>query len=346
MSRNNVLEKYIIDLCSPTLASLKTASLINCYFINEKQLEKDMAELNLLLNGKGIKIQTLRKSKKSVLIYVYRIDMLAKDLMKPGVKEVLTYYGYDSTEPEKAIEKLKMRLSETTEFPHEIGLFLGYPVSLKVALRQRLRWSKGHLQAFAESGWGLFKNIFIDTHTQRYDDDKWYNYTWRTIRHRFMSFDTFAQLLPKNIINIFRWIIVYLILYPFFCSQFGLDNIRILYNSTWLAHAITHIFGDITVSLPAGAETYVLTILIEIWVRIYYRIGLYFFKTLEAVYLFIIENKRMPKISIWKKILYCFTWPTFDIIGRYTQYVALFKKVEWKPIPHKSEITIDDISQD
>ena len=128
MSRNNVLEKYIIDLCSPTLVSLKTASLINCYFINEKQLEKDMAELNLLLNGKGIKIQTLRKSKKSVLIYVYRIDMLAKDLMKPGVKEVLTYYGYDSTEPEKAIEKLKMRLSETTEFPHEIGLFLGYPV--------------------------------------------------------------------------------------------------------------------------------------------------------------------------------------------------------------------------
>ena len=128
MSRNNVLEKYIIDLCSPTLASLKTASLINCYFINEKQLEKDMAELNLLLNGKGIKIQTLRKSKKSVLIYVYRIDMLAEDLMKPGVKEVLTYYGYDSTEPEKAIEKLKMRLSKTTEFPHEIGLFLGYPV--------------------------------------------------------------------------------------------------------------------------------------------------------------------------------------------------------------------------
>ena len=34
---------------------------------------------------------------------------------------MLTYYGYDSTEPEKAIEKLKMRLSETTEFPHEIG---------------------------------------------------------------------------------------------------------------------------------------------------------------------------------------------------------------------------------
>ena len=52
----------------------------------------------------------------------------------------------------------------------------------------------------------------------------------------------------------------------------------------------------------------------------------------------------MPKISIWKKILYCFTWPTFDIIGRYTQYVALFKKVEWKPIPHTVVKTIDDLS--
>ena len=35
------------------------------------------------------------------------------------------------------------------------------PISLKIALRQRLRWSKGHLQAFAESGPYLFINIFF-----------------------------------------------------------------------------------------------------------------------------------------------------------------------------------------
>ncbi|MBP3664050.1 MAG: hypothetical protein J6J03_02705, partial [Tyzzerella sp.] len=62
-----------------------------------------------------------------------------------------------------------------------------------------------------------------------------------------------------------------------------------------------------------------------------------------AVYLFFIEHKRIQKISIWKKMLYCFTWPTFDIIGRYTQYVAMFVKVEWKPIPHKSKVRIGDI---
>ena len=52
----------------------------------------------------------------------------------------------------------------------------------------------------------------------------------------------------------------------------------------------------------------------------------------------------MQKMSIWKKILYCFTWPTFDIIGRYTTYAALFVKVTWKPIPHESKVTIDDIN--
>ena len=64
-----------------------------------------------------------------------------------------------------------------------------------------------------------------------------------------------------------------------------------------------------------------------------------------ALYLFIIENARIKKINFWKKILYIFTWPTFDIIGRYTTYVALFKKVEWKPIPHQSKVTIDDLNK-
>ena len=63
----------------------------------------------------------------------------------------------------------------------------------------------------------------------------------------------------------------------------------------------------------------------------------------EAVYIFIIERKRIKKISFSKKVLYCLTWPIFDIIGRYTTYIALFNKIEWKPIPHESKITIDDL---
>ena len=86
--------------------------------------------------------------------------------------------------------------------------------------------------------------------------------------------------------------------------------------------------------------------LIQIWLRILYRAGKYIENTVVAIYLFIVEHKRIVKIPWYKKVLYVLTWPTFDIIGRYTTYVALFVKVTWKPIPHESKITIEDIKRE
>lgn len=186
------------------------------------------------------------------------------------------------------------------------------PTDLKVALRQRLRWSKGHLIAFRESGWKLFSHIFRDTYTKRREEENVGHYLLRTLKYRFMSFDTFAQLVPRNVIALFRWLIVNVILYPCFCW-------RISGQDYW-----TCLKGVIAA-------------------RIMYRCTRYLYNTLTAVYLFVIEYPRMEKISIWKKGLYCMTWPIFDIIGRYTQYAALFVKVEWKPIPHKSSVKIDDL---
>ena len=51
-------------------------------------------------------------------------------------------------------------------------------------------------------------------------------------------------------------------------------------------------------------------------------------------------------MKFWDKVLFTFTWPTFDSIGRYTTYAALFMNVTWKPIPHESKVTIDDIDSD
>lgn len=220
------------------------------------------------------------------------------------------------------------------------------PTSLKVALRQRTRWSKGHLQAFKESGWGLFSHIFVDKHTKFKDYDKWYQYLWATIRHRWMSFDTFAQLLPKSIIGVFRFIITKLIFYPCLCYTVGFKG-NIFYRGNYISDIVEYFFDTlIPIQVNAGIKAYFVCLLMCIWVRMLYRFSMYFASVLLAVYLFIIEHKRIMKISIWKKILYCFTWPTFDIIGRYSQYAALFMKVEWKPIPHNSKVTIDDITHE
>lgn len=219
------------------------------------------------------------------------------------------------------------------------------PVSLRVALRQRTRWAKGHLQAFGESGWGLFKHIFIDNNTKRKNYKHWYEFLWATLRYRWMSYDTFAQLLPKSIVSAFRFIVKSLIFYPCACYSLGFAG-KHLFGSTYISDILEFFFSDIVINAEPGIESYLACLLVSIWWRILFRIGRYFINTLTAVYLFIIERKRIMKISIWKKILYCFTWPTFDIIGRYAQYAALFIKVEWKPIPHNSKVTIDDIKHE
>ena len=123
-----------------------------------------------------------------------------------------------------------------------------------------------------------------------------------------------------------------------------MENVRIFYNEIFVSRIVRFFTGDVTISIDSGIDAYLTCLLVTIWARLFYRLCRYFINIWVAVYIFFIERKRIMKISIWKKILYCLTWPTFDIIGRYTQYVAIFKKVDWKPIPHNSKVTIDDIA--
>jgi len=223
------------------------------------------------------------------------------------------------------------------------------PTSLKIALRQRLRWSKGHLLAFKDTGLKLFINIFFG---KTFVKNKWYKEKREeklskriveSVRHRFASFDTFGQLLPKVVVNVVRWLIVMVFIYACYGYVNGVNGSSLFGNSTYLAKFCKLIFGDVKITAEVGFEALKVSFLLALWWRIFYRIGMYFENMAAAIYVFIVERRRIPKISIWKKILFCFTWPTFDIIGRYTTYIALFKKVTWKPIPHTSKVTIDDI---
>lgn len=218
------------------------------------------------------------------------------------------------------------------------------PVDLRVACRQRIRWAKGHIMAFNDSGWDLFKNIFFANPPREKGEKSFLTYLLDCIRFRWISFDTFAQLVPINIFNIVRWIFMYLIIYPCFCYCWGMDTIGMLYKGSYLAKITSSIFDYNVSNIGPGVEAYFMCILLVIWFRLCFRICRYFENIPIAVYLFFIERKRIIKMSIWKKILYCFTWPVFDIMGRYAQYAALFMKVTWKPIPHESKIKIEDLT--
>ena len=121
------MEKYLIAHCAPTLASLKTASLF-CFAVSREELSRQLAEWNTQLQEKGIFLTALRFCGGRALVYVCRRSHLRADLRRPGVARFLAAYGYTSAAPEHALAHLRQRIQEGEGFPHEIGIFLGYPL--------------------------------------------------------------------------------------------------------------------------------------------------------------------------------------------------------------------------
>ncbi|MBP3476855.1 MAG: DUF3793 family protein [Lachnospiraceae bacterium] len=123
-----MFEKYLIENCAPTLASLKTANLFSYTYPSIAKLQETIAYWNKRMTDKGVTFTVLRVNSATALVYVYREAYLHRDLQKPGVAQLLRHFGYDSMETEEVLEQLRIRLQEQDEFPHEIGLFLGYPL--------------------------------------------------------------------------------------------------------------------------------------------------------------------------------------------------------------------------
>ena len=123
-----MLEQYLINHCAPTLAALKTANLFNCTAESPQALQLAITRWQALLAPKGVELLLLRSSANRGLIYVYRPDRLAQDLQRPGVAAFLAHCGYTGTDPAVCLDVLRRKLAVSSDFPHEIGLFLGYPL--------------------------------------------------------------------------------------------------------------------------------------------------------------------------------------------------------------------------
>lgn len=123
-----LLEKSLIEYCSPTLASIKPANLFSHPFSSEMDLASQLTCLNDQLGEKGISLLLLCRRGYKALIYVYRKALLQADLNRPEVSKFLQAYGYEHMEVDAALNRLKERLNQEGEFPHEIGVFLGYPL--------------------------------------------------------------------------------------------------------------------------------------------------------------------------------------------------------------------------
>ena len=83
--------------------------------------------------GTDVKYHCLSCSQGKCLVLFYRPDELEQYLKRADVSQLAQEYGYKKEPAEKMLERLSQRVKDFSEkgmgFPHEIGMFLGYPVA-------------------------------------------------------------------------------------------------------------------------------------------------------------------------------------------------------------------------
>lgn len=120
-------DELVIRHCAPTMANIKTANLFSGMFTNRMEMIKTIRNLNSRLKDKGVRVIPLQYTKGRGLIYFYRPARLSNDLKNCHVCRLLKQCGYPCYEVNVCLRHLRQKLEDQVDFPHEIGLFLGYP---------------------------------------------------------------------------------------------------------------------------------------------------------------------------------------------------------------------------
>ena len=120
-------DDQIVQYCSPTLRDRKAGSLFAAEYRDKPALLKEIAELNARLSGSRIRTMVLGYTRQKALIYMYRPERLEKALKDSIARKILERNGYNPAHTGESLLRLTERLRDYDQFPHEIGLFPGYP---------------------------------------------------------------------------------------------------------------------------------------------------------------------------------------------------------------------------
>ena len=127
--------------CAPILKDVKVANILTVE-------EADFRGLGYLLRGTGISYRFLKTKGGKAILYLYRRKRLQKLLQDKRIQAFLAQYGYAEDEWSGELEKgsghdlsenmdaaldilsdhIQLYQNGESAFPHEIGIFLGYPL--------------------------------------------------------------------------------------------------------------------------------------------------------------------------------------------------------------------------
>ena len=115
----------VVLQCAPFLKGLKVSCVISV-------AEQLYGELEELFRDMEIKYHMLSCSEGRCLVLFYRPEELERYLRQEETYSLLEGYGYAGMNLTEMLNRLSARMEEfacrSMGFPHEVGVFLGYPV--------------------------------------------------------------------------------------------------------------------------------------------------------------------------------------------------------------------------
>ena len=120
-------DAFLVEHCAPTFAGLKTGNLFRISYADIEAFREELRELNGILKKKGLRAVPVRMTAEFALVYLYRPDFLKSDLGSEEATRLLKSLGYEPQSVNRSVAFLARMMREKEAFPHEVGLFLGYP---------------------------------------------------------------------------------------------------------------------------------------------------------------------------------------------------------------------------
>lgn len=111
--------------CAPLLAGLKIS---NMFSIDAALYKQAIA----ILNETDISYYILRQTKEKIILLLYQEEQMQIYFSKPDIRAFLVSFGYTNFETEQLLaafgERYCANIENGENFPHEMGIFLGYPL--------------------------------------------------------------------------------------------------------------------------------------------------------------------------------------------------------------------------
>ena len=144
------LEVQLLLQCAPMIAGLKASNLLIIASENE-------ADARRILNGTKISCARLARMDKKTTMLIYHEQWVKEYLASREVSELLRVLGYEGKGFYEVLHSVRKKyrsyMKKEGEFPHELGLLLGYPAEdVKVYMDNKGRnyLCTGYWQVYAD----------------------------------------------------------------------------------------------------------------------------------------------------------------------------------------------------